>query len=129
MAKGIASQFIRGANDVSTLEGRNLIADHVRQVVMTRAGDDRSNGELPWLQKFGSRIDRLRHRGIDSKSLGLARSLTLTAVQTWVPEVRVLTVTAVQDSVDEKAIRIRVQYQVIETGIVDSIDAGVSTLS
>lgn len=121
MAKGVASQFVRGANDVSTLEGESLVADHVRQVLMTRAGDQRSSGELPWRQSFGSQVHRLRHRGINDQTFALARALVLQALQQWVPEIQVISVTAAKDVAVERAIRIRVTYQILNQAITESV--------
>ena len=125
MARGIPSSFVLGAEDISTLEDDDLIADHVRQILATRAGDTKERGEHPTRGDFGSRLHKLQHRRIDAFLKSEATVLVLEALRRWVPTV---TTTGVEVTEPEEGILlVRVTYTINQTGSTRRVEIEVTS--
>ncbi len=100
MSGGIVAPLRRDKKrDFASADGDDLLHSKVIQVLCTE------EGELPW-RSFGSRVHLLRHQRNDDILQELGRVYARDALQKWVPDAQVSSVTAVRDG-DRLTLRIR----------------------
>lgn len=129
---GLLAPFRRDRkNDFATDGGVELVRSRVAQILGTRAGGNRYQGELPWRTDFGSILYLLRHRKNDIALQELAKAWVTEALGTWEPAIRV---TRVQVSAEEQTpgggqnvLLIRLWYDILSrpgqrTGVLASVE-------
>ena len=92
LGTGVAAPFRRGATDLATASGVDFVRDCVANVLSTTCASPLGDGELPWRQRFGSLLHRLRHRNNDETTAELARIYVGEALGAWVPQLRLRSV-------------------------------------
>ena len=82
---GLPPEFLRGSNDFATVDGEELGAASVRQLLGVHRSDPDTPGELRWRQKFGLRLDRFRFLPNTPALAELVRTEVATGFSKWLP--------------------------------------------
>lgn len=69
LGNGVSFPFERGASDLQTLFGEDLVLSSVPYILLTRSDGPNMQGEQPWDTGFGSQLERLKHSSLDQDSL------------------------------------------------------------
>lgn len=89
--RGVLRPFRRSKNadDFEAGEGGVLLRAAVGLVLGTICQSESTQGELPWRTEFGSLLQLLRHRNLNSALEALARSYVGDALHRWIPAIQV----------------------------------------
>lgn len=124
VGKGLVTPLRRdGKGDFANTNDVSLVRSHVRQVLNTLCASGISKGEIPWRPEFGCLLQLLRYRNLDETTIELARTYVVSALQTWLPRIRVTTVDVTADQ-DNTALLIRVRYDVLSRTAPTAIATG-----
>jgi Bacteriophage baseplate protein W len=113
---GLLTPFGRGASDFHNGGGLAHLQSMIGQVLVTMAGSDFTEGELPWRSDFGSLLHFLRHKQNTEVTAELARVYVGEALAKWIPQVILKDVrTEKREGTDgeENVLEIRLTYDVI----------------
>ncbi len=104
--------------DFDSVVGAENEKQKITQVLATAQRTGKSTGDIAAFPEFGSKLHLLVGRNLDETTLELAKVFTLEAMKTWLPQVQVLSVTAVatRNSADEQGIQITMIYKSAITG-------------
>jgi uncharacterized protein len=106
--RGLLTPFRRDRKrDFASGEGDELLGSKVEQVLATEGSTLGSTGELPWRTAFGAPLEQLRHQRNDEVLAELGRVHVRDALQRWVPEASLVTVTTERDGAE---FRLRVRF-------------------
>ncbi len=115
ISRGIITPFRRDLKqDFANASGKEVIASNIHTILNTTCASRTTQGEIPFNQKLGSLLVRLRHKNMDSAIVReLAIVHTVEALHENEPRVRVREVNLIKDR-KRYRINIRVTYDIVD---------------
>lgn len=102
---GLTLPFFREANDFATGDDWALLDAKLKTTLGTRCADSETPGEIPWNQRLGSRLPKLRYRNVsDPTTQELAVHYVVDSIRRNVPDVSISGVSLTLDSGNNKIV-------------------------